>query len=71
MHQNIPELLVFFVWYFSALRCYFSDYRSYYMFCNCQEEMATVDKKKFSFELITVDDISQQIKSLDTNKPTQ
>ena len=30
MHQNIPELLVFFVWYFPTIRCYFSDYRSYY-----------------------------------------
>ena len=39
MHQNIPELLVFFVWYFPTSRCYFSDYRSNYMFWNCQEEM--------------------------------
>ena len=38
MHPNIPELLVFFV-YFSTLRCFFSDYRSYYKFCHCQEEM--------------------------------
>ena len=29
MHRNIPELLVFFVWYFSILRCYFSDDHSY------------------------------------------
>ena len=26
MHQNVPELLVFFVWYFLALRCYFLEY---------------------------------------------
>ena len=31
MHLNIPELLVFFVWYFLTLRCYFLDYRSYYI----------------------------------------
>ena len=31
MRQNIPELSVFFVRYFPTSRCYFSDYRSYYM----------------------------------------
>ena len=40
MHRNIPEVLVFFVWYFPTLRCCFSDFRSYYMCYNCQEEMA-------------------------------
>ena len=24
------------------LRCYFSDYRSYYMFCNCQEVIVVI-----------------------------
>ena len=28
----------FFVWYFPTIRCYFSDYRSYDMCYNCQEE---------------------------------
>ena len=40
MHRNIPEVLVLFVWYFRTLRCCFSDFRSYYMCYNCQEEMA-------------------------------
>ena len=40
MHRNIPEVLVLFVWYFPTLRCCFSDFRSYYMCYNCQEEMA-------------------------------
>ena len=39
MHRNIPEVLVLFVWYFLTLRCCFSDFRSYYMCYNCQEEM--------------------------------
>ena len=40
MHQNIRELSVFFLSdIFSTVWCYFSDYRSYYMRYNCQEEM--------------------------------
>ena len=31
MHQNVPELLVFFFWYLPLLRYYFSDYCSYHM----------------------------------------
>ena len=30
MHRNNPDSLVFFVWYFPTVRCYFSNYRSYY-----------------------------------------
>ena len=30
MHRNIPALIVFFVWHFPTLRCYFSDYCSHY-----------------------------------------
>ena len=48
MHRNIPELLVFFVWYFPTVRCYFSDYRSYYIYYYCQEEMVLVIIKVLS-----------------------
>ena len=40
MHRNIPELLVFFVWYFPTLRCYFLDYCSYYICTNDQNNVA-------------------------------
>ena len=40
-HHYQPKsfLAPFVIWYFLTLRCYFWDYRSYYMFCNCKEEM--------------------------------
>ena len=40
MHQNIPELLVFFVWYFLTLRCYLLDYCSYYICTNDGDNVA-------------------------------
>ena len=40
MHRNIPELLVFFVWYFPTLRCYFFYYCSYYIYSNDQDNFA-------------------------------
>ena len=39
MYQNIPELLVFIVWHFPRLRCYFLDYRSYYICTNYRDNI--------------------------------
>ena len=39
-HQNIPELLVFFVWHSPTLRCYLLDYRSYYICTNDRDYVA-------------------------------
>ena len=33
----------------SDVKCYFSDYRSYYMFYNCQEEMVFRDRLVANF----------------------
>ena len=47
-------------------------YKNHPSICTVKKMVSTVDKNnKFSFEPITADDISQQIKRLDINKATQ
>ena len=40
MPWNIPELLVFIVWHFPTLRCYFLDYCSYHICTNDRDNVA-------------------------------
>ena len=40
MHRNVPELVVLFIWYFPTLRCYFLDYRSYYICTTDRDNVA-------------------------------